>query len=90
MELSTIIYNGIIYDVYYELKHGDIVIKSIEYPYDAENLLSTFSKKDLANIVDILNEDNPLPVDSYGEIVTCNMFDPDMYESGHNEKRDFA
>ena len=89
MELSTIIYNDIIYDVYFELNRGDIVIKSIEHVHDAVNLLSTFSKKDIANIVDILNEDEPLEADSDGETVT-NMFDPDMYESGHNEKRDFA
>ena len=89
MELSTVTYNGAIYDVYFELNRGDIVIKSIEHPYDADNLLSTFSKKDIANIVDILNEDEPREADSDGEIVT-NMFDPEMYESGHNETRDFA
>jgi hypothetical protein len=89
MELSTVTYNGTIYDVYFELNHGDIVIKSIEYPYDAENLLSTFNKKDLANIIDILNEDEPREADSGGEIDAMKMFDPDIYESGHNEK-DFA
>ena len=89
MELSTVNLDGVLLDVYYEFKHNDIVIKSVEFLRDSANLLGSLSKKSINQIIDILNEDNPLEVDNDGEIIAKPMFDIDLYESGHSA-RDFG
>lgn len=89
MELSTVNLDGAILDVYYELTNNDIVLKSVEFLRNPTNLLGSLSKKDINQIIEILNEDNPLEVDNDGKIFAKPMFDIDLYESGHNA-RDFG
>lgn len=89
MELTTVNLDGAILDVYYELTNNDIVLKSVEFLRNSTNLLGSLSKKDINQIIEILNEDNPLEVDNDGEIVAKPMFDIDLYESGHSA-RDFG
>jgi hypothetical protein len=88
MELSTVNLDGISLDTYYELNDGHIVIRSIEFPNCTDNLLGSLNGKTINKILDILSEDDPVPVASYGGIIG-NHFDNDLYESGHDYK-DFA
>ena len=89
MELSTVSLDGVLLDVYYELKNNNIVLKSVEFLRNTTNLLESLSVKSISQIIEILNEDNELEIEVDDNFVDYKMFDIDMYESGHSAK-DFA